>query len=167
MSSGSGGGGGPLSGPSEVASILQPRNRAGNCFGWTKPRPNHKSKEEKDQVVQRPREKSWKLFDEELDIVLEEAMQRPVNRRVQTLTTTVYSVAREGFGVEEAKVYGKPPKPNRRLSPVVNPRRELRQLKRRYRQSSPTGHLGLSQLRNTVHRQLQSLRKAENTRKTG
>jgi len=35
--------------------------------------------------------KSCKLLDEELDIILKAAMQGPVNRKLQTLTTIVYS----------------------------------------------------------------------------
>jgi len=109
--------------------------------------------------------KSWKLLDEELDIILEAAFQGPVNRKLQTLTTIVCSIAKERFGVEEVKVRREPPKLNRRQLRIENLSRELRQLKRRYRQSSPTERLGLSQLRNTVRTLLKSLRKAENTRK--
>ena len=108
--------------------------------------------------------KSWKLLDDELDIILEAATQGPVYRKLVTLTTIVYSVAKERFGVEEAKVHREPPKPNRRQTRIEKLRCELRQLKRRYRKSSPTERPGLSQLRDTVRTQLKSLRKAENTR---
>ena len=59
------------------------------------------------------------------------------------------------------------PRPNRRQTRIQNLRRELRQLRRRYRDSSPTERVGLTQLRATLRSQLTSLRKAENTgRKT-
>jgi len=105
--------------------------------------------------------KSWKLLDDELDIILEAAMQGPVNRKLQTLTTIVYSVTKTMFGVEKDKVHRKPPKPNRRQSRIENLIREVRQLKRRYRQSSPTERAGPSQLRDIVLTQMKLLRKAE------
>jgi len=106
--------------------------------------------------------KSWKLLD---DIILEAAMQGPVNRKRQTLTTIVFSVTKARFGVEKAKAHREPPRPNRRQSRIENLIREVRQLKRRYRQSSPTKRPGLSQLTGTVRTQLKSLRKADNTSK--
>ena len=91
-------------------------------------------------------------------------MQGPVDRKLKTLTTLIYSVAKEIFGLEEPKTCKEPPRPNRRQTRIENLRRELRQLRRRYLNSSPFEQLGLSQLRDTVRSQLNSLRKAENTR---
>jgi len=46
--------------------------------------------------------KSWKFLADELDIIFEAAMQKPVNRKLQTLTCTtiVYSVAKARFGIK-------------------------------------------------------------------
>ena len=102
---------------------------------------------------------------EDLDSILEASMQGPVDRKLQTLTTLIYSVAKERFGLEETRVPRDPPKPNRRQTRIENMRRELKQLRRRFRDSSPSEQLGLSELRDTLRSQLISLRKAENTRR--
>ena len=92
-------------------------------------------------------------------------MQGPITRKLLTLTTLVYFVAKARFGVEEAKVRREPSKPNRRQSCTENLKHELRQLKQRYRQSTPAERLGFSKLSYTVRTQLKSLQKAENTRR--
>ncbi|XP_052223956.1 uncharacterized protein LOC127839608 [Dreissena polymorpha] len=80
---------------------------------------------------------SWTQLDEDLENILEASMQGPVDRKLTTLTTLIYS----------------------------NLRRELKQLRRRYCASSPTERIGLAQLRDTVRTQLTSVRKAENSRR--
>ena len=56
---------------------------------------------------------------------------------------------------------------SRRQHRIENLRKEIRQLKKQYRDSSPVQRLGLSQLRDTLRTQLKSLRRAENTRRKG
>ena len=107
----------------------------------------------------------WKQLDEDLDNILEASLQGPVDRKLTTLTTLIYSVGKERFGLEEERVQKDTPRPNRRQTRIQNLRRELRQLRRRYRDSSPTERVGLTQLRATLRSQLTSLRKAENTRR--
>jgi len=92
-------------------------------------------------------------------------MQGPVDRKIQTLTTHIYSVAKKRFGLEETMVPRDPPKPNRRQTRIENLRRLLNQIRRRFRDSSPSEQLGLSELRNILRSQLTSLRKAKNTRR--
>ena len=89
-------------------------------------------------------------------------MQGPVDRKLKTLTTLIYSVAKERFGLEEPKACNEPP---RRQTQIEKLRRELRQLGRRYFNSPPSEQLRLSQLRDTIRSQLDSLRKAENTKR--
>ena len=107
----------------------------------------------------------WRLLDEDLDSIYEASMQGPVDGKIQTLTTPIYSVAKERFGLEETRVPRDLPKPNRRQTSIENLRRILNQLRQRFRVSSPSEQLGLSELRDTLRSQLTSLRKAENTRK--
>ncbi|XP_052223957.1 uncharacterized protein LOC127839609 [Dreissena polymorpha] len=76
-------------------------------------------------------------------------MQGPVDRKLTTLTTLIYSVGKERFGLEEERVRKEPPRPNRRQVRIQN----LRQ------------RIGLAQLRDTVRTQLTSVRKAENSRR--
>ena len=94
--------------------------------------------------------KSWKQLDEDLDIILEASLQGPVDRKLTTLATLIYSVGRERFGFEEGIARKEPPKPNRRQTRIQNLRHELRQLTSRYRTSSPTERAGLTQLRQTL-----------------
>ncbi|XP_052217978.1 uncharacterized protein LOC127835582 [Dreissena polymorpha] len=108
---------------------------------------------------------SWTQLDEDLENTLEASMQGPVDRKLTTLTTLIYSVGKERFGLEEERVRKEPPRPNRRQVRIQNLRRELKQLRRRYCASSPTERIGLAQLRDTVRTQLTSVRKAENSRR--
>jgi len=64
--------------PQEIAA----RKQSKKMFRYTTPRPSHNSNESSNR-------KSWKLLDDELDIILEAAMQGPANRKLQTLTTIV------------------------------------------------------------------------------
>ena len=107
----------------------------------------------------------WKQLDEDLDNILEASLQGPVDRKLTTLTTLIYSVGKERFGLEEERVQKDTPRLNRRQTRIQNLRRELSQLRRRYRDSSPTERVGLTQLRATLRSHLTSLRKAENTRR--
>ena len=86
-------------------------------------------------------------------------------RKLTTLTTLIYSVGKERFGLEEERAQKDTPRPNRRQTCIQNLRRELRQLRKRYSDSSPTEKVGLTQLRAKLRSQLSSLRKAENTRR--
>ena len=51
----------------------------------------------------------WRLLDEDLDSILEASMQGPVDRKLQTLTTLIYAVAKERYGLEETRVPRDPP----------------------------------------------------------
>ena len=54
----------------------------------------------------------WKQLDEDLDTILEASMQGPVDRKLTTLTTIIYSVGKERFGTEERKTEKEPARPN-------------------------------------------------------
>jgi hypothetical protein len=110
-------------------------------------------------------DKSWKQLDEDLDIILETSMQGPVDRKLTTLTTLIYSLGKERFGLEKECVQREPQKPNRRQTRIQTLRRELRQLRRRFRDSSSTERIGLTQLKDSIRLQLNALRKAENIRR--
>ena len=107
----------------------------------------------------------WKQPDEDLGNILEASLQGPVDRKLTTLTTLIYCVEKERVGLEEERVQKDTPRPNKRQIRIQNLRRELRQLRRWYSDSSPTERVGLTQLKTTLRSQLTSLRKAENTRR--
>ncbi|KAH3868069.1 hypothetical protein DPMN_031205 [Dreissena polymorpha] len=60
-------------------------------------------------------------------------MQDQADRKLQTLTTIVYSVPKARFELEEAKASKEHPRLSRQQTHIENLRRELRQMKRRYR----------------------------------
>ena len=68
----------------------------------------------------------WKQLDEDLDNNLEASLQGPVDRKLTTLTTLIYIVGKERFGLEEERVQKDTPSPNRRQTRIQNLRRELR-----------------------------------------
>jgi len=148
--------------------LLQTQESSQDAYHETAPdRPHHEpATRQKKPRIKWPKASDkipWRLLDEDLDSILEASMQGPVDRKLQT--TLIYSVAKERFGLEETRVPRDPPKLNRRQTRIENLRRELKQLRGRFRDSSPSEQLGLSELRNTLRSQLTSLRKAENTRR--
>ncbi|KAH3842414.1 hypothetical protein DPMN_115910 [Dreissena polymorpha] len=56
--------------------------------------------------------KSWKQLDENLDIILEISLQGQVDQKLTTLTTLIYTVGKERFGLEEGVARKEPSKPN-------------------------------------------------------
>ena len=45
--------------------------------------------------------KTWQLFEDEVDKVLEATLAGDVDRKVRAMSTIIYSMGMEGFGVEE------------------------------------------------------------------
>ena len=46
---------------------------------------------------------AWKQFDDDLEIILETTMQGNVEKKLNTLSTIVYNVGKERFGIEKQR----------------------------------------------------------------
>jgi len=66
----------------------------------------------------------WQKFDEDVDKVLEATAKGNAERRLQTITTLIVSMAVERFGVEEVRGVTKPYTKNQRVRKIHNIRIE-------------------------------------------
>ncbi|XP_033747101.1 uncharacterized protein LOC117332324 [Pecten maximus] len=113
------------------------------------------------KIVDRSR---WKQLDEDLDSILEATLQGGVEKKIKSLTMIVYKVSCERFGVEgeKAEVVHQP---NRRQQEVAKLRKELKVLRRLFREANEQEKFGLQQLRSDIRGKLTTLQKAERSRK--
>ena len=110
------------------------------------------------------RTKEWSQLDKDLNKIIEAATAGKLDKQIKTMTTITLAVGAERFGIQEAK--GKrPDKGNRRQRQIGTIRKELRNLRKQYKQASETEKGPLSELREIQRKKLKTLRRAENHRR--
>ena len=109
----------------------------------------------------------WKDFDEDAVKTLQTVMIGSPDKKMETLTTILYSMGKDRFGVvrKHRPTETQPVILNRRQTKIAALRVECRKLTKQYKQATEEEKIGLSQLRNGIREQLQSLRRAENNKK--
>jgi hypothetical protein len=107
----------------------------------------------------------WQLFDEEVDKVLEVTLAGELDRKVKAMSTIIYNMGCERFGLEERKKQPEIKKSNRRENEISRIRGELRQLTKAYKKATREEKTGLEELRRNNRERLKILRRAENNRK--
>ncbi|CAC5355487.1 unnamed protein product [Mytilus coruscus] len=82
-------------------------------------------------------EAQWRDLNDDLGVILETSLQGCVERRIETLTTLIYNIGKERFGVEERKEKSNTKQtPNWREQKIKQLRKELKDLNRRYKKSN-------------------------------
>ena len=107
----------------------------------------------------------WQKFDEDADMVLEVTAKGDVERRLQTMTTIIVSMATERFGVEEERAAKQPYFKNQRAVKIHNIRNELKALKKRHKAAREEERAPLVELRLMLRKRLLILRRAEQHRR--
>ncbi|KAK7901244.1 hypothetical protein WMY93_018013 [Mugilogobius chulae] len=102
----------------------------------------------------------WQRFDEDVELVLESVAKGDVDKRLQTMTTVVMTLAAERFGTEEKQVK-QPYVKNNRATKIHNIRQELKALKKQYKTSQDEEKGPLEELRAMLRKRLLTLRRAE------
>ena len=97
--------------------------------------------------------------------MLEMTTANSADRKIEAMTTIIYSMGLDRFGVEEVKKTGGAPRENRRRIEIANIRGDLRRLTRQYRQSAEEERAALEELRKPLRQHLKALRRAENHRR--
>jgi len=111
-------------------------------------------------------DKKWDVFDEDLEVILQSTLQGRVERKINTLTTIVYSMGLEQFGCEGNDRIHKPePIPNRRESEWKKLREELNSLRKRFKKASAEEKRGLAEIREQLRSRLKTLTTAERLRR--
>ncbi|VDI05049.1 Hypothetical predicted protein [Mytilus galloprovincialis] len=107
-------------------------------------------------------EAQWRDLNDDLGVILETSLQGCVERRIETLTTLVYNIGKERFGVEERKERNNTKQtPNRREQKIKQLRNELKDLNRRYKKSNEIEKLGITCITDTVREELRRTRREE------
>ncbi|XP_060082190.1 uncharacterized protein LOC132561508 [Ylistrum balloti] len=105
--------------------------------------------------------KLWMIFQIKLT-----TLQGGVEKKITSLTTIVYTVSCERFGVQEWKRAEVVHQPSRRQQEVAKLRKELKVLRKQYRKANELERYGLQQLRYDIRTKLTTLQKAERSRES-
>ena len=104
---------------------------------------------------------AWKAFEDTTDEVLETTLAGTINRKIESFTTILYTVGRETFGTEETKAKSQGiPSTNRREAQIRNIRRDLKAVKKQWKQCAEHEKEGIKAISDDLRKQLQSLRTA-------
>ena len=104
----------------------------------------------------------WKTFDDDLEIILEDSLKGPAEKKVEKMTSLVHSTALETFGVYgRAGQKRREGNPNRRQRKIRELREKLRKTKKNWKMAPIEGKAALKQLRDTLRDKLKNIRKAE------
>ena len=111
--------------------------------------------------------KKWSAFEEDMEKILENTLNGSAEGKIRVMTTLVYNMGAERFGLEEKKADTVTAKggPSRRQKQISKLRKHLKSLKKRWLQAEEDDDKekkqGLADLRKDVRKQLKSLRRAE------
>ena len=113
-------------------------------------------------------DKRWESFDENLDKILGSTLMGDVHRKLSSLSTIVYAVGQERFGLvktrdgKEADIINKP---NQRQLEIQKLRTEINSINKQYRKARNEEKEGLRQLRFILREKKNHLQKAERIKK--
>ena len=110
--------------------------------------------------------KAWQELDEDLDKVLESSLKGNAQKKVSAMVEIIYNVCQERFGTEENRERKQQEKgPSRRQKEIGKIRKELRSLKKAYKEGDAEERIGINMLRDDLRQRIITLRRAENMRK--
>lgn len=124
--------------------------------------PIHSARREKIKWPKMPDNIVWMQLDDDLDGILEATSSGPVHKKVDSITTIVYNLAKERFSTMERK--GQPQlqqQPNRREREIRCLRGEIKALNKLFKTSSPTDKEGIKDLTSKLREQLCKVRRGE------
>ena len=109
----------------------------------------------------------WKSLDNDLDDLFRVSLRGSVEGKINTLMETVYRISIDRFGIKESKTKSQQLTngTSRRQTNIAEIRKELKQLKRLWKNCKEEEKPGLHNLRQNARERLKTLRKAENSAK--
>ena len=87
------------------------------------------------------------------------------DRKIKAMTTIIYNVGMDRFGIEEGKKPRIDGEKNRREREIAKMRRDLSQLSKQYKKATEVEKTALSDLRDNIREQLKVARRAERSRR--
>ncbi|KAJ8014696.1 hypothetical protein DPEC_G00018330 [Dallia pectoralis] len=125
------------------------------------PNPCRTSEQRRVKWPQANKENEWLQFDEDVDTIMEVVGKGDADRRLQGMTNIIISLAAERFGVEEKKAVNRPYIMNNRANKIHQLRRELKSLKRRFKEAREEEKCPLGELCAILCKKVMTLRRAE------
>ena len=89
----------------------------------------------------------WSSFDNQLDMILDSTMRGDVDKKIRSMTSIVYNVGKELFGIKPSVPKEQTKKQNRRETQIQDIRKELKNLRKRYNEAPEEERPALSELR--------------------
>ncbi|XP_019639899.1 PREDICTED: uncharacterized protein LOC109481744 [Branchiostoma belcheri] len=110
-------------------------------------------------------EKDWEQLDDDLEGILESVLAGNAEKKLDAMVGIVYNVGAERFGKKEAGKKGQQKeRTNRRERERQQIRKDLRTLRKRWKEADQTEREALKKLREDLRGRLKSLSKAERSR---
>ena len=105
----------------------------------------------------------WEAFESDVDQTLQQVLGGSISKRLETMATIIHVIGKNTFGTDEkpTKTKHEPPSKSRRELKIEHLRREIKLLKREYKNSAPEQRPALTRLKDYLHKQIISLRRAE------
>ncbi|XP_062283087.1 uncharacterized protein LOC133987658 [Scomber scombrus] len=107
----------------------------------------------------------WQQFDDDVNKILEGMAKGEADKKLQVMTTTIFSIAAERFGEEKEKKEKKSSRTsysmNQRAVRIHNIRQEMKALKSQYKAAGEEERTGLAQLMCILRKNIRVLRRAE------
>ncbi|VDI69742.1 Hypothetical predicted protein [Mytilus galloprovincialis] len=113
-------------------------------------------------------DRRWEIFDEDLDKILDYTLTK-VQRKISALSTIVYAVGQDRFGVSNTKTREGTQgnmKHNRRQQEIHTLRTEINDVSTQYRRANEEEKEGLNELRSILRERRNNHQKAERIRKS-
>ncbi len=106
--------------------------------------------------------KDWETFDREIDQVLESVLAGDIGRKMEAMSTIIWNMGAERFGMEQRQTKGpQQAGENRRSREIAKLRGDLRRLKKAFRQAPEEEKPALKEMRDNVRERIKTLRLAE------
>lgn len=106
--------------------------------------------------------KEWESFDREVDQILESVLIGDIGRKMKAMSTIIWSMGAERFGMEQRQNKGpQHAGENRRSREIAKLRGDLRRLKKAFLQASEDEKPALKEMRDTLRERIKTLCRAE------
>lgn len=106
--------------------------------------------------------KEWEQFDREVDQVLESVLAGDIGRKMKAMSTIIWNMGAERFGMEQRRTKGSQhARENRRSREIAKLRGDLRRLKKAFLQASEDEKPALKEMRDHLRERIKTLRRAE------
>lgn len=106
-------------------------------------------------------DRRWAQLDIDLSITLDNILKGDATKKIKTMVQVVYQACQDTFGVREGKTVKPPAGSSRRQRQIIELRKELRMLKKRWKKADKEGKEAMNQLSSELRKSLLQLCRTE------